>query len=432
MLTIIFELRRLWVVGVACLVAVGVPAQEVWDETGPDWEIPKIPDVHEVSPAVTRARSVARAAALEQGATEEQAEVAAFAVPEDIENRKSPHQLALEEHAGEEPSDVEEWDPQAPAKRSVLVPRVVKTVTPKAISSGKRVLGWHPYWATATDIQNYQYSNLTTIAYFSYEVNSTNGGYDSIHSWNTTPVVEWAHSNGVKMVLTATLFGSTANQRLLTNPTACNNLVNTLLTVVRNRGGDGVCIDFEGVGSWSGATAALTSFMSNLTTTFHAANPNYEVSIALPSVDWYADFDVASYDAFGLDDAIIMGYDYYYSGSATPGPVAPLYSSAQWVGASSWCSVNYSMNYYLGKGISTNKLMLGVPYYGRRWAATSTSLRAASLGSSYSAALTYGGASRRRQPTVKNGTTTPACRITCTRTTAPPISASTTTSPVSG
>lgn len=361
-----------------------------YDETGVDYPVPQIPDVSEVSPAVSKARSVARSAALDAGATEEQAEMAAFAVPEDLEDRKSPHQMALEEHAGEEPSDVEEWDPAAPVKRSVLPTRLPRGAAPKAIATGKHVLGWHPYWATTTDIQSYQYSNLTAVAYFSYEVNPTNGNYTSIHSWNASPVVEWAHSNNVKVVLTATLFGSANNQRLLTNSTACNNLISNLLTVVTNRGGDGVCIDFEGVGSWSGATAALTAFMSNLTTRFHAADPDYEVSIALPSVDWYADFAVSNYDRCGLDYAIIMGYDYYYSGSATPGPNAPLYSSAQWIGASSWCSVNYSMNYYLGKGISTNKLMLGVPYYGRRWAAASTALGAASLGSAYSAALTYG------------------------------------------
>jgi len=299
--------------------------------------------------------------------------------------------MESEAHAGEAPADVEIWDPEAPAVRSVLPTRRPKGAVPKAIAVGKRVLGWHPYWATTNDYYNYEYSNLTTIAYFSYAVNSTNGGYDSIYSWNTSPVVEWAHSNKVKVVLTATLFGEAANHRLLTNSTARNNLISTLLTVVTNRGGDGVCIDFEDVGSWTGATTNLTSFMSNLTTTFHAADPDYEVSIALPSVGWNADFAVSNYDLFGLDYAIIMGYDYYYSGSSTPGPVAPLYSSVQWMGStSSWCSVNYSMNYYLGKGISPEKLMLGVPYYGRRWAAASTNLGAASLGSAYSAALTYG------------------------------------------
>ena len=362
--------------------------QNAWDETGVDVVLPEIPDVGEVPPAVTRARRLAKATALEMGATEAEAEQAAFVVPENLDEWKSPLQQAYEEHLGEAPTDVDPTArPTRTVKKSILLqPKGAR----KAIAAGKRVLGWHPYWATLTDVQSYQYTNLTTIAYFSYAVNSTNGGYDSLGSWNTSPVVEWAHSNGVKVVLTATLFGDAATHRLLTNSTARNNLIGNLATVVSNRGGDGVCIDFEGVGSWTGATTNLTAFLSNLTARFHQDIPGSEVSVALPSVDWYANYAVSNLDKAGLDCAIIMGYDYYYSGSATPGPVAPLTSSAQWFGASSWCSVNYSMNYYLGKGISTNKLMLGVPYYGRRWAAASTNLGAASLGSSYSAALTYG------------------------------------------
>lgn len=367
-----------------------VAGQDAWDETGVDVALPEIPDVAETSPAVARARSLAKATALEMGATEEEAEQAAFVVPEYLADWKSPLQIAFEEHQGETPTD---FDPTAKPSRQPK-PTVQPLAAPKAIAAGKRVLGWHPSWATMTDIQNYQYTNLTTIAYFSYAVNSTNGNADSMGSWGTSPVVEWAHSNGVKVVLTATLFGDAATHRFLTNSVACSNLITQLLIAMTNRtlpgDGDGVNIDFEGVGSWTGATAALTTFMSNLTTRFHAANPNYEISIALPSVDWYANFAVSNYAAFGMDYAIVMGYDYYYSGSGTPGPVAPLTSSAQWIGASSWCSVNYSMNYYLGKGIATNKLMLGVPYYGRRWAAASTNLGAASLGSAYSAALTYG------------------------------------------
>jgi spore germination protein YaaH len=346
-----------------------------------------------VPPALSRARKLVTATALEMGATEEEAEQAAFLVPDYLAEWKSPHQEAFEAHLGEAPTD---FDPDA---QPIRVPKTVepetatKTLPKAAIAPGKRVLGWHPYWATTTDIQNYQYSNLTTIAYFSYAVNSTNGNADSMGSWTNTPLVDWAYTNNVKVVLTATLFGDAATHRFLTNSVACSNLITKLLIAMTNRTGRpgmGVNIDFEGVGSWTGATAAMTSFMSNLTMRFKAANPNYEVSIALPSVDWYANFAVSNYAAFGMDYAIIMGYDYYYSGSSTPGPVAPLFSSAQWIGASSWCSVNYSMNYYLGKGIPSTNLMLGVPYYGRRWAAASTNLGAASLGSAYSAALTYG------------------------------------------
>ncbi|MCZ7590678.1 MAG: glycosyl hydrolase family 18 protein [Kiritimatiellae bacterium] len=369
--------------------------QDAWDETGPDVEIEEAPDIREVPVGVERARHTMRTMALAQGATEEQAEQAALSVPVDIGEWKSAHQLALEEHRGQAPSDV---DTNAVPSRGP--PSPIRMVQPKAIAQGKRVLGWHPYWATMDDIKNYQYSNLTTIAYFSYEVNPATGNADSMGSWSSTPVVDYAWSNGVKTVLTATLFGDAATHQFLTTPSAQSNLITKLLVAMTNRtgrAGNGVNIDFEGVGSWSGATTAMSTFMSNLIVRFHAANPNYEVSIALPSVDWYANFAVSNFDRAGLDYAIIMGYDYYYAGSSTPGPVAPLYSSAQWIGASSWCSVDYSLNYYLGKGITPGKLMLGVPYYGRRWAAASTNFGAASLGSGSSAALTYGAAETQAQ-----------------------------------
>jgi len=87
----------------------------------------------------------------------------------------------------------------------------------------KRVLGWHPYWKTNT-YERYDYSKLSTIAYFSYEVNPTNGSYAMLRSWDTTSLIDWAHSNDVKVVLTATLFGSANNETLLTNATSCANL----------------------------------------------------------------------------------------------------------------------------------------------------------------------------------------------------------------
>lgn len=365
--------------------------QNAWDETGPELtERFILPEAQDETPLVAAARRLARSQARASGANPDEVEQAAWFIPDDLDTRKSEHQLALEEHAGEPPGDIPDEaaaGPRRPTARGILgVPQ---------IAAGKRVLGWHPYWATASDLANYHFSNLTHLAFFSYEVNPANGNVSDMHGWNTTPMVSWAHSNGVKAVLTVTLFGAANNQQFLSNPAATTNLIRNLLVAMTNRtggAGDGVCIDFETIGSWSGSGAAMTTFMTNLIRKFHDANPNYEVSIALPAVDWSANFNVAAYNTAGMDYAIIMGYDYYYSGSSTPGPVAPLFSSAQWIGANSWCSDNYSITNYLGKGFPASKLMLGVPYYGRRWAAASTNLGAASLGSSYSAALTYGAA----------------------------------------
>ena len=301
-----------------------------------------------------------------------------FAPPAGIENFVPIHQLEIEAHP----------DGQTAAQRRRALKAIPKKsiIQPRAITAGARVLGWHPYWAEEGDYLSYDYSNLTHIAYFSAEV-ATSGKISSLHNWNSDPVVEMAHTNGVKVLLTATLFGESSNHALLTNNAACVSLATALVQRVTARGGDGICIDFESVGSWSGATKALTSFMSNLVDKAHAKN--LEVSICLPSVDWYADFAVGEYEKIGVDYSIIMGYDYYYAGSATPGPIAPLYSSAQWQGASSWCSVDYSTRYYLNKMTNAANLMLAVPYYGRRWKAATTNIGAKSAGSSYSAAVTY-------------------------------------------
>ncbi|OQC59168.1 MAG: putative sporulation-specific glycosylase YdhD [Verrucomicrobia bacterium ADurb.Bin018] len=369
-----------------------VAGQNAWDETGPDIVTDFVlPEAQDETPLVAEARRLARSQARVTGASPDEVEQAAWLIPDDLDERKSEHQLALEAHAGEPPGDTSGEEAPLPSRR----PTARGILGAPQIAAGKRVLGWHPYWATSSDLANYQFSNLTHLAFFSYEVNPANGNATDMHGWNTTPMVSWAHSNGVKAVLTVTLFGSANNQQFLSNPAATTNLIRNLLVAMTNRAGgagDGVCIDFETIGSWSGSGAAMTSFMTNLIKKFHDANPNYEVSIALPAVDWSANFNVSAYNTAGMDYAIIMGYDYYYSGSSTPGPVAPLFSSAQWVGANSWCSDNYSITNYLGKGFPASKLMLGVPYYGRRWAAASTNLGAASLGSSYSVALTYGAA----------------------------------------
>ncbi|MBR4188384.1 MAG: fibronectin type III domain-containing protein [Kiritimatiellae bacterium] len=350
--------RRL--LAIAALAVLGVPpgafAQEEGEDTAAENDPPpfEVPDVSEAD--------------------------FPFAPPADFAGFVPIHQLEMEAHPDGQTAAQRRKALRAVPKKSVITPRAA------GIADGARVLGWHPYWAEAGDYLSYDYSNLTHVAYFSAEVGSA-GSISSLHGWNTDPVVETAHSNGVKVLLTATLFGETANHALLTNSAACTKLITNLVAKTTARGGDGICIDFESVGSWSGATKALTAFMSNLVAKAHAAN--LEVSICLPSVDWYADFAVGEYEKIGVDYSIIMGYDYYYAGSATPGPVAPLYSSAQWQGASSWCSVDYSTRYYLNKMTNAAHLMLAVPYYGRRWKSATTSIGAKSCGASYSAAVTY-------------------------------------------
>lgn len=226
----------------------------------------------------------------------------------------------------------------------------------------KKVFGWHPSWM-GTSYRAYDYANLHTVAYFSYEVNPATGGYKTIHSWLTTDLVPLAQQAGTKVVLTVTNFDKDNNATLLNSPSSKTHLINQLVSLVKARNADGVNIDFEGVGVEQ--RDSLTKFMNQLGTRFHTEIPGSMVSIALPSVQWTEVFMVAQMTS--VDDFLIMGYGYYYAGSEKAGPNAPLKASS-WTYWGSTLNVTSSVNWYLNKGVPASKLFLGLPYYGRRWA----------------------------------------------------------------
>ncbi len=256
------------------------------------------------------------------------------------------------------------------------------TNEPKVLSLGEalfsctlsyEVYGWNPYWE-GTAYQNYDYSLLSTVSYFSYEVNPSTGSYDDIHYWKTTGIVDSAHNHGVRVELCVTNFGSTDNATLLGSSSAQQTLIDSLISLVNYRNAEGVCIDFEEVSS--SQKSSLTQFMKNLCNQMHAAISGSTVSMTIPAVDWSSVYDVASLNSY-VDRFIIMGYGYHYSGSTEAGPTANLYSGTIW---GSYNLVN-SVNYYLDKGAAKNKLLLGIPYYGYQWKTMSSSVPSSALAS---------------------------------------------------
>lgn len=241
-----------------------------------------------------------------------------------------------------------------------------------ACSLKKKVYGWHPYWV-GTAYTSYDFSLLSTFSYFSYEVDPNTGNYSSIHSWKTSPSITMAQAAGCKVELSVTLFGGTNNATFLPNLTARQRLIDSLITLVQYRNADGVNIDFEGIpGS---QRANFTSFMQSLSTQLKTAIPGATLTMALYSVDWNNVFDIPALDPY-VDEFIIMGYGYYYSGSTTAGPNAPLYSGSQW-----WAyNLTRSVLYYIGQGITREKLLIGLPYYGNEYTTTTGTVPASTTG----------------------------------------------------
>ena len=285
-----------------------------------------------------------------------------FAQPREIPaERRGIHQIDLEKY-----KDFREKEPlpEFPGKPRPLIPR--------ESPPSREVFGYLPYWVYSS-YPTLNYDLLTTIAYFGANVNGF-GNITNRHNWPAAALIDKAHSEGVRVVLTAILFDPVALEGLLSSPANRTNLINNLLTEVQNAGADGVTIDFEGVPS--GQKANMTAFMTELSQTFHNAIPGSFVTIFSPAVDWSNVYD---YNAIAqvCDGMVMQGYDYHWSSAPTAGPVAPL-TGSRW----GFANVTWTVNDYLSKtNGNVEKLILSAPYYGFEWKTDGDGLESPTQGS---------------------------------------------------
>ncbi|MCB9082339.1 MAG: T9SS type A sorting domain-containing protein [Lewinellaceae bacterium] len=219
------------------------------------------------------------------------------------------------------------------------------------------VFGWHPYWSNGLE-QHYDWGLLSDLSYFSYELDPVSGQARTTNNWTTAAVVSEALSQGVRVSLCVTLF---ANHGIfLRSAQARQTLIDNLIALLQQRGAQGINIDFEAIPV--AERANFTAFIRELNQKMRPVIPGFQLSMAIPAVDWSAVFEVTELENY-VDLFILMGYDYYWSGSTQAGPTDPLYRFQE--------SYNYnlsrSVTYYRQVGIPAGKLLLGLPYYGREW-----------------------------------------------------------------
>ncbi|MBC7411349.1 MAG: T9SS type A sorting domain-containing protein [Bacteroidia bacterium] len=253
-----------------------------------------------------------------------------------------------------------------------------KQTSTQACTLKKKVYGWHPYWSAGAEA-NYQWDKLSHLVYFDYEVStSTGNNINSSFAWSTSNAVTQALANNVKVHFCATMFSGHAT--FLGSTNAKQTFITNAINLLNARGGVGVNIDFEGMASSN--KTAFTAFIQDLHTQLKAANSTYEVTIAMPSVDWGGVMDISNLNS-SVELFCIMAYDYYYGSSANAGPTSPTYSLT----TSYNQNISKSITYYLGQGAPKTKLICALPYYGREWSVTGTAAGAPTT--SGSASVTY-------------------------------------------
>lgn len=234
-----------------------------------------------------------------------------------------------------------------------LQSRLKKIATPEVT-----VFGYLPYWIRSQAYAHLRFDLLTHIAIFSIEVNA-DGSLGNAHGWPWNDVINRAHSAGVKVILTATLFSGSDILTLISNPTYKQRFFEGIKAKMVGGQADGVNIDFEG-GRSSGWPAKINAFMAELTDYLHREIPGSEVSFAAPVINWGQDFDLPGL-AQSCDYLFIMGYAFWGSWSTTSGPNSPL------TGPGHNISSSLNSDYNIVVQNTPDRLVLGLPYYGHHW-----------------------------------------------------------------
>jgi len=245
-------------------------------------------------------------------------------------------------------------------------------VAPTATGLVRQVYGFLPYWELSDSSTVLDYGVLSTVAYFSVGADrdgnllkrntdgSLTSGWGGWTSSGMTNVINAAHSAGTRIALTVTMFAWTTNQAasqaaLLGNPTARLNLARQTAAAVRDRGADGINLDFEPIAA--GYEDEFTALVRAVRAELDAVAPGYQLTF--DTTGWIGNYPIEAATAPGGADAIfIMGYDYRTAGSNPVGSIDPLGGPVY--------EITDTLDAYTAR-VPASRLILGVPYYGRVW-----------------------------------------------------------------
>ena len=240
--------------------------------------------------------------------------------------------------------------------------------TPPATSV--MINGYVPDWLSSGSYSSIDYANLT-IAYYAFVVCDVNGnlldGNGGNLATNTTQqnnmntMIASAHAAGTKAYLSfggGSYFGSQTFYNMARIDATRKEFAHQVKDFCISKGFDGFDVDWEGLGS-SAEGAAHEALLATLKDTLHSVGLGLVVTVQ-QGANSASNF---TYTGVNHADLVqIMSYDATGTWAGSPSGQHSSYNFAQ-QGISYWGNT---------RGVSKSKLVLGVPYYGYRFAATTS------------------------------------------------------------
>jgi spore germination protein YaaH len=236
------------------------------------------------------------------------------------------------------------------------------------------VFGFAPYW-TLDQSAGFNVGQLSTIAYFSIDVNPDGTLSESGPEWNgfqsqdLSNLITRAHAAGDRVVLTVTCFDQSALDQLTSSTSAPSTLATALIGAIRAKNLDGVNLDFEGSGSAD--QTGLTRLVTQVSTAIHGVNPHYQVTMdtyASSAGDSSGFYNIRAL-APAVDGFFVMEYQLNLQSGGSA--VSPL--------TSTMFSDRTAVDQYLAAA-PASKVILGLPYFGIDWPTSDGTLTAQATG----------------------------------------------------
>jgi hypothetical protein len=231
-----------------------------------------------------------------------------------------------------------------------------------------------PYW-TLPESSGFSLTGLSTLAYFSIDVNA-NGtldesgpGWDGFESQDLATLISRAHAAGERVVLTVTDFDQGSLDSITSSPTAANTLSSALIPLLEEKSLDGVNFDFEGEGS--GDQTGLTDLIAAVSGSLRAADPHWQITMdtyASSAGDPNGFYDIAALGPY-VDAFFVMDYELNLKG--TPSASSPLTSTE-------FSSLTTLQQYTAA--VPASKVILGLPFFGIDWPTDNGTMAATAAG----------------------------------------------------
>jgi len=243
-------------------------------------------------------------------------------------------------------------NPQITNPAQILVGQVL-TIPQRTINFGTTEVNGYAFPNIDKEVLRKTLPSLTYLSIFSYQV-SPDGSLNTI---SDEPLIKAARAARVAplMVITNRDFDSDVAHDILTNETAQNNLVNNVITTLRDKNYYGLDIDFEYIYPYD--KESYNNFLRRIVRTLRPLGYTITTALApkLSATQQGLLYEAHDYPVHGalVDHVILMTYEWGYT-YGPPMAVAPINQ------------VRKVLNYAVS-AIPRHKIFMGIPNYGYDW-----------------------------------------------------------------